>query len=143
MTSQPYRNPTQTRQGRSVELPKKKQRKRYWVHPYLQTRDETKHFEIFFGELKNYEDKFFRYTRMSLKSFEELLSILRTCITKQDTQFRNSIKPELKLTIVLRYLATGCSFAELHYVFRVGVSTVAEIVREVCAAIWICLKEMR
>lgn len=39
-------------------------------------------------------------------------------------------------------MATGCSFAELHYIFRIGVSTVAEIVREVCAAIWFCLKEI-
>lgn len=39
-------------------------------------------------------------------------------------------------------MATGCSFAELHYVFRIGINTVAEIVREVCAAIWYCLKEI-
>lgn len=39
-------------------------------------------------------------------------------------------------------MATGCSFAELHYVFRFGISTVAEIVREVYAAIWFCLKEI-
>lgn len=39
-------------------------------------------------------------------------------------------------------MATGCSFAELHYIFRIGVSTVAEIVREVCAAIWFCLKKL-
>ncbi|PZC71222.1 hypothetical protein B5X24_HaOG213913 [Helicoverpa armigera] len=81
---------------------KKKQKKRDWVHPYLQTRDESKHFELFFEELKKYGDKFFGYTRMSLKSFEELLNILKTNITKQNTQFRNCIKPELKLTLVLR-----------------------------------------
>ena len=81
---------------------KKKQRKKYWVHPYLQTRDESKHFAIFFEELKKYEDKFFGFTRMSIKTFEELLDILKTFITKQDTQFRNSIKPEAKLIIVLR-----------------------------------------
>lgn len=39
-------------------------------------------------------------------------------------------------------MATGCSFAELHYILRIGVSTIAEIVREVCAAIWFCLKEI-
>lgn len=72
------------------------------MHPYLQTRDESKHFELFFEELKQYGDKFFGYTRMSLKSFEELLSILKTNIAKKETVFRNCIKPELKLTIVLR-----------------------------------------
>ena len=83
-------------------IKKKKQRKRYWVHPYLESRDESKHFELFFEELKKYGDKFFGYTRMSLKSFEELLNVLKPNITKKDTQFRNCIKPELKLTIVLR-----------------------------------------
>lgn len=83
-------------------IKKKKQRRRFWVHPYLQTRDESKQFDIFFEELKKYDDKFFGYTRMSLKSFEELFRILETSITKMDTQFRNCIKPELKLTLVLR-----------------------------------------
>lgn len=61
------------------------------MHPYLQTRDESNHFAIFFEEVKKYEDKFFGFTRMSIKTFEELL-----------TQFRNSIKPDVKLIIVLR-----------------------------------------
>lgn len=81
---------------------KQKKKKKYWIHPFLQTRDETRHFEIFFENLKKYEEKFFGYMRMSLKSFEELLSVLRTFITKEDTRFRKSIKPEEKLTIVLR-----------------------------------------
>ncbi|XP_064292695.1 uncharacterized protein LOC135309930, partial [Plodia interpunctella] len=42
---------------------------------------------------------------------------------------------------VFRYLATGCTFAELHYTFRIGASTIAEFVREVCSAIWLLLKE--
>lgn len=39
-------------------------------------------------------------------------------------------------------MASGCSFAELHYMFKIGISTIAEIVREVCAAIWFCLKNI-
>lgn len=81
---------------------KKKKKKKYWIHPFLQTRDETRHFEICFEDLKKYEDKFLGYMIMSFKSFEELLSVLRTFITKEDTRFRKSIKPEEKLTIVLR-----------------------------------------
>lgn len=30
----------------------------------------------------------------------------------------------------------------MHYIFRIGISTIAEIVREVCAAIWFCLKDI-
>lgn len=39
-----------------------------------------------------------------------------------------------------RYLATGCSFIDLHYSYRLGETTVREIVQEVCLAIWNSLK---
>lgn len=44
--------------------------------------------------------------------------------------------------IFFRYLATGCTFAELHYSFRRGESTVREIVRKVCEVIWLNLKDV-
>lgn len=40
----------------------------------------------------------------------------------------------------LRYLATGCTLTELHYNFRIGVSTLSSIIQEMCKAIWINLK---
>lgn len=40
-----------------------------------------------------------------------------------------------------RYLASGCSLTELHYVYRIGISTLCEIVRNVCYNIWITLQE--
>lgn len=38
-----------------------------------------------------------------------------------------------------RYLATGDSYRSIAFHFRVGVSTVAGIVKSVCEAIWDCL----
>ncbi|CAH1991245.1 unnamed protein product [Acanthoscelides obtectus] len=35
-----------------------------------------------------------------------------------------------------RYLASGCSYKDLHYSYRVGVSTISNIVREVTRSIW-------
>lgn len=35
-----------------------------------------------------------------------------------------------------RYLASGCSYKDLHYSFRVGVSTIRNIVRQVTQSIW-------
>lgn len=40
-----------------------------------------------------------------------------------------------------RYLATGDSYRSIAFHFRVGISTVAGIVRSVCEAIWDCLVE--
>ncbi|KAJ8714364.1 hypothetical protein PYW07_002589 [Mythimna separata] len=77
---------------------KKKQRKKYWVHPYLQTRDEGKHFAIFFEELKKYEDKFFGFTRMSIKTFEELLNILEKLQKRDESKHFAIFFEELKTT---------------------------------------------
>lgn len=41
-----------------------------------------------------------------------------------------------------RYLATGCSFTDLHYVFRCGTSTAHEIVIDVCENIWQHLRDL-
>ena len=38
-------------------------------------------------------------------------------------------------------MATGCSFGELHYGYRLGKSTIAYIVRQVCEALWAKLKD--
>lgn len=40
-----------------------------------------------------------------------------------------------------RYLGSGCKFVDLHYSFRLEISTIAEIIREVCHFIWILLKD--
>ena len=35
-----------------------------------------------------------------------------------------------------RYLASGCSFHDLHFSYRIGILTASKIVREVCLSIW-------
>lgn len=35
-----------------------------------------------------------------------------------------------------RYLASGCTLTDLHYTFRIGISTASLLVRAVCQAIW-------
>lgn len=38
--------------------------------------------------------------------------------------------------IIFRYLGTGCTFQDLHYFFKLGASTIGNIVREVCNVVW-------
>lgn len=82
--------------------PRKKNKKRYWIHPLLETRKEFGQFASCFQELKKHQDKFFGYVRMSVSSFEELLTVLYDSIKGQDTKFRDCIQPEEKLVITLR-----------------------------------------
>ncbi|CAH2012014.1 unnamed protein product [Acanthoscelides obtectus] len=39
----------------------------------------------------------------------------------------------------MRYLASGNTFTDLHYSFRIGIKTISRIVREVCSNIWLLL----
>ncbi|KAK0137444.1 Protein ALP1-like [Merluccius polli] len=90
-------------------------------------------------ELRFDDARFAAYFRLNKCQFEQLLRIVAPSITKLDTKFRQAISPEERLCICLRYLATGDSFRSVAFGFRVGASTVAGIVHEVCAAIWTSL----
>jgi hypothetical protein len=35
-----------------------------------------------------------------------------------------------------RYLASGCSFHDLHFSYQIGISTASKIVKAVCFSIW-------
>ncbi|CAG5026225.1 unnamed protein product [Parnassius apollo] len=78
---------------------------------------------------------------MSQATFNDLLSRVSASITYRNTTFRDCICPEERLSIFLRYCASGCSFKDLHYNFRVGVSTVSKIIKEMSCIIWDTLKE--
>uniref|UniRef100_A0A0P4VZE0 DDE Tnp4 domain-containing protein n=1 Tax=Scylla olivacea TaxID=85551 RepID=A0A0P4VZE0_SCYOL len=122
-------------------LAKKKSKRRsverkVHVHPILSSRMNTGAHHTLFNDLCADEKKFFNYFRMSKPSFEELLSYVRRDITGTTTNMRECIAPDEKLDVTLRYLATGDTMTDLQYQYRLGVSTIAKIIREVCKAIW-------
>lgn len=41
-----------------------------------------------------------------------------------------------------RYLATGCTLTELHYSFRIGISTLSSIIQDMCKVIWTNLRRI-
>jgi hypothetical protein len=55
-------------------------------------------------------------------------------LTKESN--RGSINPEQRLMITLRFLASGDSYHSLSYAFRTGISTISNIIPEVCHAIY-------
>lgn len=44
------------------------------------------------------------------------------------------------MNIFFRYLASGCTFNDLHYSYRIGISTARLIVKEVCQVLWLVLQ---
>nr|CAH7719015.1 unnamed protein product [Callosobruchus chinensis]CAH7733013.1 unnamed protein product [Callosobruchus chinensis]CAH7753395.1 unnamed protein product [Callosobruchus chinensis] len=73
---------------------------------------------------------------MSTNSFDELHNGIRDKLIKQNTCMRLSLDTEEKLTITLRFLATGKNFEELHFEYLMGSRTVSAVVKETCTAIW-------
>ena len=72
---------------------------------------------------------------MSPDRFDHLSSLIRARI-EREFHIREPISAEERLAITLRYLATGDSQTSIGFLFKVGRSTVNEIVDEVCEVLW-------
>ena len=78
---------------------------------------------------------------MSPERLEHLLTLVGPRITKKPCRSRKSISPGERLTLTLRYLASGESQQSLSFSFRIGRTTVSTIVNETCEAIWKVLSQ--
>ncbi|KAJ8915449.1 hypothetical protein NQ315_003212, partial [Exocentrus adspersus] len=121
---------------------KKNKKRRYWVHPLNTRRIRHSQFYLLRAKLRAHPDNFFDYYRMSIKTFDELLDKVRDKIKKQNTWMRVSIDAEERLTITLRFLATGKIFETLKFDYFIGSRTVSSIVKETCQAIWDVLQPL-
>ena len=72
-----------------------------WVHPMNNRRFEKGEFFVLYPDLRQFEDKFFNWFRMSIKKFDYLLKLIVRRIRKQDTNFREAISAEEQLVITL------------------------------------------
>ncbi|KAJ8954799.1 hypothetical protein NQ318_014911, partial [Aromia moschata] len=121
----------------SIVLTKKTQAKikKVWVHPINQLRLEYGEYHRLCKELQDYPDRYFHYFRMTKSQFDALLSQVEDGITKQSTNYRKCITAKERLVVTLRILATGISFRDAAYRYRMGESTVNSIVKETCSEI--------
>ncbi|XP_039763708.1 protein ANTAGONIST OF LIKE HETEROCHROMATIN PROTEIN 1-like [Pararge aegeria] len=106
----------------------KRKKKRWWVREYLLQRESSS----LITSLRMRDGSFENFTRMSRTDFEILLNMVGPAVVKQDTKFRKSIDPHIRLAITLRYLATGDSYGSLSYTFRVPKSVICHTIPEVC-----------
>ena len=88
------------------------------------------------GELeREHPVDYLNYLRMEPGLFHELLTRLGPRLQKADTPFRRALPAGLKLAITLRYFATGQTFHDLSFNFRVPHNSISVFVREVCEVI--------
>ncbi|XP_011858851.1 PREDICTED: uncharacterized protein LOC105556374 [Vollenhovia emeryi] len=120
-----------------------KHHQRIWSRQWLQRRNVCNNvLTMLFEELGPEDPKSFQnYTRMQEEVMEELLILVRPYIEKKDTVMREAISPRMRLSVTLRYLATGNSFQDLAFSTRIAPNTLSQIIPETLQAIIAVLEE--
>lgn len=112
-----------------------------WVKEWIAKRKQYCHLNLL-KEIQISDPKDFQnYFRMNVHIYNKLLSMVEPLITKMDTNMRESISPNERLALTLRYLATGRTFEDLKYSAVIAPTTISKIVMETCEAIITVLKD--
>ena len=78
---------------------------------------------------------FRNYHRLDIDLFYEVMHQIAPRIEKKVTNYRKPLEPGLRLSITLRFLATGDYFKSLSCSYRVAHNTIFTTVYETCEAI--------
>ena len=120
-----------------------KNNKRLWVRPWIKERElgdiRKGSFVLIDDLLLSDPIKLKNYLRMDITTFNYLANSIKHLIIRKDTHYRKAITVNQRVAMALRYLASGESYTSMHMQFRVGLSTISEIVPEVLEALWTVL----
>ena len=117
-----------------------RRRKRTWVRKINVKRREKEEYHALIQEMRlSDQDSFYKYFRMSPQRFDHLLGIVGPELTRQLTNFRSPISPGERLAVTLRFLPTGDSMQTIAFSYRLGHSTVCNIIKDTCDALWCVL----
>uniref|UniRef100_A0A023F1D4 Putative nuclease harbi1-like protein n=1 Tax=Triatoma infestans TaxID=30076 RepID=A0A023F1D4_TRIIF len=120
---------------------KREEKRSVWVRKWVLQREEKGLFTNLLKELQKEDDKSYKnFLRMSHEDYECLLKKVEPLVKRKDTHLRRAISASERLTLTLRFLATGDSYHSLSYLFRIPVTTIARIIPEVCGVIFKVMK---
>nr|CAH7749890.1 unnamed protein product [Callosobruchus chinensis] len=108
--------------------------RRFKTRPINRTRRATGNYS-YYQKMKSWDpEQFFKYTRMTIPVFENLLKKIKPRIRKQYRS--DSITAEERLVITLQYLSQGTTMQALAWTFHTGNSTIHYVIHETCKALW-------
>lgn len=97
-------------------------------------------FEYIFNEIAITDPKkFFNYMRMPLETFDEIFKIVGPKITKLN-YITQTVPAKARLSLTLRYLASGCSQKSIAFSYRISPEITSAIIVETCDAIYKSLR---
>ncbi|XP_065155512.1 uncharacterized protein [Atheta coriaria] len=99
----------------------KRRVREFWVHPIHSDRLLNGKFYTMHSKLLDFPKNFFTFYRMTITSF---------------------IPVEERLSVTIRYLATGASFNTLSFDYLMGASTIRNITKTTCEQIWNILQPL-
>ena len=109
---------------------------RWYVRPWVVNRPLYGHYHQLLSNLNDHDPDTYRYyLRMDKPLFLEILSRVYERIRRQDTNYKRSLEPGLRLAITLRFLSTGEAYKSLAISFRVGANSISKLVPDTCEAI--------
>ena len=113
---------------------RKRKKKKFWTKQWFQQKQNFGHVMLL-NELRiNHPEDYRNFLRMDEESFDELMDMLTPLIQKKDTRMRQSITPLERLSVTLRYLATGNTFEDLKFLCAISPQTIGRIVVETCSS---------
>ena len=92
---------------REREKNKKRRGRRFWIRPFIADRATSGAYQSLVLKMKETDrQKSFGFVRMSPNRFDHLLELIKLMIMKKNA-VRAPIPPDERLTIALRFLASG------------------------------------
>ena len=120
----------------------KNKKRRIWVRKLYEERNLKGEYQLLIQDLLLHDHEiFFRYFRMLPETYDILLKLVAAYIKKVSTNMRESIGPDQRLAVTLRYLTTGDAHTTIGRSYRMSSTTVGRIVEETCNVIWNRLKD--
>ncbi|XP_042578394.1 uncharacterized protein LOC109112564 isoform X2 [Cyprinus carpio] len=81
-----------------------RKRRRLWVHPINRRRREHGAYYHLVAELRLDRDRHLKYFRMSAEQMDHILSLIEGHLSRQTTNYRQSIEPKQRLAVILRWV---------------------------------------
>jgi len=122
-----------------LENNRKKSKRTKWTKGWLLKRENFSHVNLL-KELKFEKNDWFNYLRMDENCYLKLLQHITPLIKRQDTVMRKSISPHERLTVTLRFLATGRSYEDMKFSTAISPASLSIIIPETCRAIYEVLR---
>ncbi|KAL4104342.1 hypothetical protein QTP88_019643 [Uroleucon formosanum] len=119
---------------------KKTKKRRLWTRKWILRRNTLGASTNLLKELSVDPKSFYNHLRMNEDMFLYLLEKGSPYIQKENTNMREALPARMKLEIVLRFLATGDSFASLSALYRVPKCTISCFLLDVLEAIYKALE---